>query len=153
MITGRAQLFYYPINEIINLSYLSVLQVCVLYFPQIANTFHIMNIKTDLLFSNYSYCWNEFRNVQLKVILKTGGWGCIHLNIKCMLFWWFKRNIKVATLHKNALMHQLFFNDWSGEAAHRRTFSKREGKGLQHHRIRFFLWCVFIFVYIVDKIV
>lgn len=47
MITGRAQLFYYPINEIINLSYLSVLQVCVLYFPQIANTFHIMNIKTD----------------------------------------------------------------------------------------------------------
>lgn len=29
------------------LSFGSSTEVCVLYFPQIANTFHIMNIKTD----------------------------------------------------------------------------------------------------------
>lgn len=77
-IAGRAQLFYYQINEIINLSYLLVLQVCVLYFPKKkTNPEYLPQYEYPNKFNNY---FNEFRKrklylCSLRLFVKTGGWG------------------------------------------------------------------------------
>lgn len=48
-------------------------------------------------------------SVQLKVILKTGGWGCIHLNIKCMLFLVIQEEYKGSDIAEKCINASIIF--------------------------------------------